>query len=85
MNSTELRSKVIKMYHEGQTIILSTTDDERKVNHKIKVKILKFYPNHVMVERNGFKESFTYWDILHMAAEPKPKEIVIPGKHRQAV
>jgi 3-methyladenine DNA glycosylase Tag len=45
--------------------------DDGKILKRLKVKILGFYPNFVLTERNGFKECFTYWDFEQLTAVKK--------------
>lgn len=78
-----VKDLVKSRFTEGQTIILVISEDTRKEITKIKVKIKKFYTNFVLVERKGYYEGYTYWDILIMARQCKPKEIVIPNNFKR--
>lgn len=79
MTSEELRNEVQKKYNVGDIIILKTWDNESKLKSKIKAKIIEFYPSYVLLEINGFKECYKYWDILNMTEEPKKSESL--GRH----
>lgn len=79
MNNNDLKNEVQKRYKQGDIITLNTWDGEGKLRKKIKATIIDFYSSYVLVEVNGFKECYKYWDILHMTQEPK-KSISL-GRH----
>lgn len=84
MTALEIKNQVMKKFQEGQTITLRVDDDERSANRIVKVKIVKFYPNHVLTESTGHKDCYTYHDIMHMSSVPnkQAKEVVIPDRLR---
>jgi hypothetical protein len=57
------REKIQRRYKPGQIIRMCRRDDKGNIIKRYKVKIIDFYPYHVLVERNGFRESYTYWDM----------------------
>jgi hypothetical protein len=70
-------------YHEGQTVTIWINTDERGHSEPAEVKIIKFNPSSVLVERRGFKESYTYWDWIQKANGNREKKIKIPGKTKK--
>lgn len=75
MNTAELREEVQKKFHEGQEVILWIMDGERGDPEPVKVKIITFNPNSVLVQRKSWKESFTYFEFLRLSIKPdkRPK------------
>ncbi len=81
MTAVDIRNEVIKKYHEGQELSLRVKGE--RGSYSIKAKIIKFNPNSILTEHNGYKESFAYWEFLQMTAPPeKPKKIIIPDQVR---
>lgn len=80
MTLEDIKNKVVEQFSEGQEIYMKLNEDDRALNIKIKVKILKYYPNHVLTEHNGYKECFTYRDIYRKTRDFKSKDMVIPDK-----
>ncbi len=78
MTVEELKSLVKKRFKVGQTITIPVSIDKRKKStNDVVAKIKKFYPYFVLVEREGYTEGFTYWDVLH-AKKGRKKDIIIP-------
>lgn len=75
MNVLELRQEVQKKFHEGQEVILWIMDGERGNPEPVKVKIITFNPNSVLVQKKYCKESFTYFEFLKSSVKPdkRPK------------
>ncbi len=65
MKHAEIREIVKSKFHIGQKVTLKLNDAERYGGDKIVVKIIGFYPDNVLVERKGFKESFRYFEFLN--------------------
>lgn len=79
MTNEGLRIEVQKRYKQGDTITLKIWDIEGKPRKKTKATIIDFYQFYVLLEINGFKECYKYWDILQMTEEPK-KDVSL-GRH----
>lgn len=79
MTTSDIKKDVQKHFNIGQAVTIRLDDDDRATVKSAKVIIKKFYPNHVMVERNGFMESYTYWD-FRMKTRPKElkNKIILP-------
>jgi hypothetical protein len=74
-----IRQQVISKYHEGQEITLWLNEGERREPKPVKLKILTFNPNGVLMERRGIKHTFSYWEVKTLSSKPtKNKEVVIP-------
>jgi hypothetical protein len=75
LNIAELREEVQKKFHEGQELILWIIDGERGDPEPVKVKIITFNPDLVLVQRKTWKESFTYFEFLKLSVKPdkRPK------------
>lgn len=75
MTIAEIREEIQKKYHEGQEVILWIMDGERGQPDPVKVKIITFNPNSVLVQRKTWKESFTYFEFLKSSVKPdkRPK------------
>ena len=81
MTAAEIRNEVTKKYHEGQELSLRVKGE--RGSYSIKAKIIKFNPNSILTEHNGYKESFAYWEFLQMTGPPgKPKKIIVPVQVR---
>ena len=78
MTASELREQVQKKISIDQVLVLSKWDKDGIPTERTKVKIVAFHPNHVLTEHNGYKECFTYWDILNMITVPERKAAKIP-------
>jgi hypothetical protein len=76
---SEIREEVKRKYHEGQEIILWIQDGERGEPDPVKVKIITFNPNSVLVQRKCFKESYSYIEFMKLSIKPE-KRPVIPEK-----
>ena len=75
-----IKQYVISRYHEGQDITLWLASGERGQIRAGKYKILKFNPFGVLVESNGIKQTFTFWEIKTYSSKPSDrKEIIIPN------
>lgn len=79
MTREDLKLKVINRFEKGDKAILKTRDREGKIVERIKVTIIEFYPSHILVERKGYKESYTYWDFIKMTSEPGEEKRL--GRH----
>lgn len=67
MNSNDFKENISKRYNLGQTVLMKKRDQKTGVVVKrFKVKILGFYPHFVLTLRNGFKETFTYYDFYDL-------------------
>jgi hypothetical protein len=77
---TELKNEIAGKYSVGQEITLWIREGERSEPSPVKVKILGFYPNHVLIERKGFKEGYSFFDLLRLSVKPAKKPVVIPKK-----
>lgn len=74
-----IKHHVISKYREGQDITLWLNVGERGEPKPVKLKILKFNPNGVLLERNGIKQTYSYWELKTLSSKPiKNKEVVIP-------
>jgi hypothetical protein len=82
LTTAEIKNQVTCKYQEGQQITLWIMKGEKGTPTPIKVKILTFNPNSVLTEHNGYKESFSYWEVKTLSAKPlaKDKEVFIPEK-----
>lgn len=80
LTALEMRNEVVKKYREGQTVTIWIGTDDRGGSEPAAVKIIKFNPSSVLVERKGFKESFTYWDWLRMIKGAGKHKVHIPEK-----
>lgn len=79
LSITEIKEQIINKYHEGDEITLWLSEGERGEPKPNKLRILKFNPNGVLMERRGIKETYSYWEIKTLSTKPlKNKEIVIP-------
>lgn len=79
MTIADLREEVQRKFSVDQPVILCKWDRDGIVTERTKVKIVAFHPNHVLVEHNGYKECYTYWDVLKMTTEPERKPITVPA------
>jgi hypothetical protein len=76
---SEIREEVQKKYYEGQEVILWILDGERGQPDPVKVKIIAFNPNSVLVQRKCWKESYTYFEFMKSTIKPDMRP-VIPEK-----
>lgn len=74
MTQKEIRDYAVSKYKEGDTIKLwiCKPENERK-QEETKVKIIKFYENHVLIETKGFKSSVSYLEILKLTKKQTDK------------
>ncbi len=75
MTVAEIREVIQKKYHEGQEVIIWIMDGERGNPEPVKIKIITFNPNSILVQRKSWKESFTYFDFMRLSMKPdkRPK------------
>jgi hypothetical protein len=67
VTTEELRIRISKKYKAGQTVVMKKREPQTgRVIKKFKVKILGFYPRFVLTIRNGFNETFTYYDFYDL-------------------
>lgn len=60
----KLRKDIPKKYPEGQTVKMRRRDDKTdEILERFSIKIIKYYPFHVLVIKNGFRECYTYGDM----------------------
>lgn len=79
MTISEIREAVQKKYQEGQEVTLWILDGERGNPEPVKVKILTFNQNSILVQRKYWKESYTYFEFSKLSVKPD-KRPVIPEK-----
>ncbi|MDF2844761.1 MAG: hypothetical protein K0R00_3187 [Herbinix sp.] len=86
MTIEQIKHIVRSKFKIGQKVTLTLNVTEKNEGDKIKVKILRFYPNFVLTEKNGTKESFRYWDFLKATDGINPVVVVKPraGHHLSA-
>ena len=77
MTGDDLRAEVQKKFSKGQSVLLCKWDKDGVETEMTRVKIIEFYPNHVLTEHNGYKECYTYRDILKMTTKPERKPLAI--------
>ena len=75
MTLEEIRRKVKSKYRLGQTVKLRINDNDHRGGKIISVIILKFDVNTILTERNGFKESYRYFDFLQKASKIKAEAV----------
>ena len=74
-----IRRQVISKYHEGQEITLWLNEGERGEQKPVKLKIITFNPNGVLMERRGINQTFSYWEVKTLSSKPtKNKEVIVP-------
>lgn len=84
MTVADIRNDVRKKYSLGQVVAIRIKENEREEAVKHKCIILGFYNSNVLVERNGLKESYRYWDFMRMTSEIKKEKSdnVKAGHHK---
>ncbi len=87
MKIADIRNFVNKNYKLGQIVKLKINDNDRHGKEKISVKILGFYSEHVLLEHNGYIESFRYWDFIRMTTgiEKQKTQHRKAGFHKNSV
>lgn len=75
MKIADIRKYIKSKYRLGQQVTLKINDCERYGGDKITVTIVGFYPESILTERKGFKESFRYWDFLKMTTKIKDEKV----------
>jgi hypothetical protein len=76
MTVEDIKKEVKKKFRLGQPVNLKIKDNDKPETNTIKVVILSFDTNSVLIERNGFKESYRYWDFLRMTSVIKEEKKV---------
>jgi hypothetical protein len=75
LTSSELRADITERFAIGQTVGLWLKSEEKaKEAVEVKVKIVWFYPAFVLTEKNGIKESYSYFDFRNRLNKPEKVE-----------
>jgi hypothetical protein len=87
MTVEDLRNLVKKKYRIGQKITFMINENDRHGGKKVTATIIDFYPSSVLLACNGFKESYRYWDFLHLTSNIKKdkKTTVKEGRNQNRV
>lgn len=86
MNNSDFRNMVKERYKVGQVVSFRIKEADRHGGVKIQVKIIGFYLDFVLTERNGCKESYRYLEFLQLTS--KMKEVKLEPEtvgHHKAV
>lgn len=63
----KLKKEIPKKYPEGKTVKMRRRDDRNdEILERFNIKVIKYYPFHVLVIKNGFRECFTYGDMYRL-------------------
>ena len=86
MTVEDIKKEVKKKFRLGQPVNLRIKDNDNQETNTIKVVILSFDNNSVLVKRNGYKESYRYWDFLRMTSVIKDEQLKDrAGRHHSKV
>lgn len=73
MTVADYKKQIKDRFIEGQEIFVYLKPEEKKEAVPVKVRIIAFYTNHVLTERRGFKESYTYYEFERVTRQPAKK------------
>lgn len=84
MNSNDYRNMVKGRYKVGQMVSFRIKEADRHGGVEIRVKIIGFYPDFILTERNGCKESYRYLEFLQLTSKMKEEKLKpeTVGRHR---
>lgn len=70
MTQFEIRNHIYKKYNVNQSVNMRQRNQATgEIIRRFKATIVQFYSRHVSCVVRGYRESFTYWDMMQMTAK----------------